>query len=413
MNFVVRVACLAAAAVTVFGQTGPSSPAHELVNKYCVSCHNQKLKTAGLALDRVDADHPFTSQETWEKVIVKLRSRSMPPPKLPRPDNATYDNVAAFLESEIDRATAAHVNPGHPANLHRLNRAEYSNAVRDLMAVDVDAQAMLPPDAQAFGFENNAEALSMQPALLDRYVSAAAAIARRAVGDSSIPAAFLRYGALKGNANDQTYLRQTDRLGEDFPLGSKGGVAARHYFPVDAEYVLKIRLQRPWSSEIRGLNAPTQFEIRLDGKSVWQSTLGGEKSHSKTFIYDGDEALQVRVPVKAGLHQVMSTMLKTEDAEPEGPGPDRLPLFSRASDNPTSSIAIAALLIGGPYGGQVPADSPSRDLIFVCRPASTADELPCATEILSRLARRAYRRSTDDRDVETLLSFYKRARAAG
>ena len=405
--------CFSIAAVTAFAQGPPTSPAREIVNKYCVSCHNQKLKTAGLALDRVDPDHPFNSQEIWEKVIVKLRSRAMPPPKLPRPDNATYDTVAAWLESEIDRAAAAHVNPGRAASLHRLNRAEYANAVRDLMAVDVDPKAMLPPDEQAFGFENNAEALSIQPALLDRYVSAASAIARRAVGDATIPPAFVRYGALKDNANDQTYLRQVDRLGEDFPLGSKGGVSARHYFPVDGEYVLKLRLQRAWDSEIRGLNVPNQFEIRVDGKRVWQSTLGGGKAPSKTFIFDGDEALQTRVPVKAGLHQVMATMLKTDDAEPEGPGPDRLPLFSRASDNSNSPIAIAALWIGGPYAGQVPLDSPSRQLLFVCHPATEADELPCATKILSRLAQRAYRRSVNDDDVQTLIGFYKHARGAG
>jgi hypothetical protein len=411
-RYLIGSALLAISVATVFGQASPN-PARDLVNKYCVSCHNEKLKTGGLALDRIDADNPYNSQETWEKVIVKLRSRAMPPPKLPRPDNATYDKVASYLESEIDRAASAHVNPGHPASLHRLNRAEYANAVRDLVAVDVDPQAMLPPDAQAFGFENNAEALSMQPALLDRYVSAAASIARRAVGDSSIPPAFVRYAALKDSANDQTYLRQVDRLGEDFPLGSKGGVAARHYFPVDGEYVFKLRLQRAWDSVIRGLNVATQFEIRLDDKRVWQFTLGGEKATSKTFQFDGDEVLQVRIPVKAGPHQVMATMLKTDDAEPEGPGPDRLPLFSRASDNPTSPIAIAALLIGGPYNGHVPADSPSRQLLFVCNPASAADETPCATKILSKLARRAYRRSTTDDDVQTLLSFYKRARGSG
>src|SRR5579859_6058074 len=207
--------CLAICAVTAVGQT-PVNPAHELVNKYCVSCHNEKLKTAGLALDQADSGRPFNSEETWEKVIVKLRSRAMPPPKLPRPDNASYDAVATWLESSIDRAAAAHANPGRSASLHRLNRAEYANAVRDLIAVEVDPRATLPPDEQAFGFENNAEALSMQPALLDRYVSAAATIARRAVGDPTLPAGFVRYGALKDNANDQTYLRQTDRLGEDF-----------------------------------------------------------------------------------------------------------------------------------------------------------------------------------------------------
>ena len=256
-------------------------PAGELVNKYCVSCHNQKLKTANLMLDRADAVHVANSAETWEKVIVKLRSRAMPPPGMPRPDNATYDSVAGWLESEIDRAAAAHVNPGRTASLHRLNRAEYANAVRDLIAVEVDAQAMLPPDEQAFGFENNAEALSMPPALLDRYVSAAAAIARRAVGDPNMPPAFVRYGAMKNNANDQTYLRQTERLGEDFPLGTKGGVAARHYFPVDGEYVFRLRLQRAWDSLIRGLNVQNQFEIRVDGVRVAQFTLGGGKAPSQ------------------------------------------------------------------------------------------------------------------------------------
>jgi hypothetical protein len=400
-------------AICLASHAASGSPAGELVTKYCLACHNEKLKTAGLLLDRTDTEHVSNAPETWEKVIAKLRSRVMPPPGMRRPDNAEYERVAAWLESELDRAAGAHVNPGRPPALHRLNRAEYANAVRDLLAVEVDPQQTLPPDEQAFGFENNAEALSMQPALLDRYVSAAANIARRAVGDPTIPAAFVRYGALKDNANDQTYLRQTERLGEGFPLGSKGGVAARHYFPVDAEYIFKIRLQRAWDSTIRGLNVPTQFEVRVDGKRVAQFTLGGEKSPPKTFAYDGDEALQARVPVKAGLHEVMATMLKTDDAEPEGVGPDRLPLFSRASDNANSPIAIAALWIGGPYQAEVPQDSPSRRLLFVCRPATGADQVPCATKIISRLARRAYRRSATDDDVETLLAFYRQGRAAG
>lgn len=409
--YVAAAICVAISAVSACAAT--PNPARDLVTRYCVSCHNEKLKTAGLALDRADADAPVNSQEVWEKVIVKLRSRAMPPPKLPRPDNATYDKVAGWLESEIDHATAGHINPGRAASLHRLNRAEYANAVRDLLAVQVDPQAMLPPDEQAFGFENNAEALSMQPALLDRYVTAATTVARQTVGDPTMPPKFVRYGALKDNANDLTYLRQTDRLSEDFPLGSKGGVAARHYFPVDGEYVFKLRLQRAWDSEIRGLNVPTQFELRIDGRRVWQYTLGGGKAPTKTFIFDADDVLQTRVPMKAGLHQVTATMLKTDDAEPEGPGPDRLPLFSRASDNASSPIAIAALWIGGPYDGKTPADSPSRQLVYVCHPASSADELPCATKIVSRLARRAYRRAATKEDIDTLLAFYKRGRTAG
>jgi mono/diheme cytochrome c family protein len=408
--------------------SGPSAsaasatPARELVTKYCVSCHNQKLKTGNVMLDEADAEHVFNSAETWEKVIVKLRSRSMPPPGVRRPDNATYDVVAGWLESELDRAAATHVNPGRSAGLHRLNRTEYSNAVRDLIAVDVDAQAMLPPDEQAYGFDTNAEALSMQPALLDRYVSAAAKIARLAIGDPAIPAGFERYGAVKGNASEQTYLWQTERLDEDFPLGSRGGIVARHFFPVDGEYAFKVRLQRTYQGVIRGLNVANQIEIRVDGRRVGQFTIGGgsapaaaptqsTESPKKNLLQDGDEALQVRVAVKAGVRQVIATIVKSDDAEPEGVGPDRIPLWSRESDVPTAAASISSLLVGGPYDARVPQDSPSRRLIFVCLPAGSEDETLCATKILSNLARRAYRRAATNDDVQTLLSFYKRARA--
>jgi mono/diheme cytochrome c family protein len=405
---------LAFSATRAFGAQAPStSPARQLVDKYCITCHSQRLKTAGLVLEGVDIDHPARAAQTWEKVIVKLRSRSMPPTNVSRPDNAAYDAAAGWLESEIDREAAAHVNPGRSAPLHRLNRSEYSNAIRDLIGVEVDAQGLLPPDEQAFGFENNAEALTIQPALLDRYVNAATTIARQAIGDPTIVPTFVRYGALKNNANDLTYLRQTDRLGEDFPLGSKGGVAARHYFSLDGEYVFRLRLQRAWESSIRGLNVRNRFEIRVDGNRVAQFTLGGEKPPSPTFQYDGDEVLQARVAVKAGLHQVVATMIKSDNVAPEGPGPDRLSLFSRNSDNANSPIAIASLHIGGPYNGKVAQDSPSRKLLFVCTPANAADELSCANKILSRLARRAYRRAASNEDVQTLVAFYKRRRANG
>jgi hypothetical protein len=406
-------AALAFYAFTASGYQQPAATPTEVVNKYCVGCHNQRLKTANLILDTVDARNPANSAETWEKVIVKLRSRAMPPPGLPRPDNATYDAVATSLETEIDKSAAAHVNPGRSATLHRLNRAEYANAVRDLVAVEVDAQQMLPPDEQAYGFENNAEALSMHPALLDRYVSAAAFISRRAIGDPNMPPAFVRYGAMKNNANDLTYLKQTERMGEDFPLGTKGGISTKHYFPVDAEYVFRLRLQRTWSNEIRGIATPTQFEIRVDGARVGELTLGGSRNASRTYVYDADEALQLRVPVKAGLHQVLVTMPKFENTVPEGGGADRLSHYSRASDVASAPIAISALLIGGPYNGKVAVDSPSRQLLYTCTPASASEETACATKILSKLARRAYRRAATDEDTKTLVAFYTRTRATG
>jgi hypothetical protein len=400
-----------------------AGPVREFVNTYCITCHNDRLKTGNLSLDKADAEQVFNSAETWEKVIVKLRSRSMPPVGNRRPDNSTYDAVATWLETELDRAAEAHVNPGRPANLHRLNRVEYANAVRDLTGIEIDPASMLPPDQQAHGFDTNADALLMPPALLDRYLNAAAKIARLAIGDPTIPPAFERYTSVKGNSNEQTWLWQTERLSEDFPLGSRGGIAVRHYFPVDGEYILKPRLQRSYQDVIRGLNEPNDIEIRVDGVRVGHFKIGGGSDLAAQSLLDyrdvragallnGDDSLQIRIPVKAGLRTVEATILKTNDVLPEGLGPPRIPIWSRDGDVNTAPAAISSLLIGGPYNAQVPEDSPSRRSIFVCQPTSKADETACATKILSRLARRAYRRTTTVDDVQTLLGLYKTARAS-
>jgi mono/diheme cytochrome c family protein len=415
------LACLAFVLMTAWNLAA-QTPAREFVTTYCITCHNDRLKTANLALDTADAERVSNSAVTWEKVVVKLRSRSMPPAGSRRPDNATYDAVATWLETELDLAAAAHLNPGRPANLHRLNRTEYANAVRDLTGIEIDPASMLPPDQQAHGFDTNADALLMAPALLDRYLTAAARIARLAIGDPTIPPAFERYTAVKGNSNEQTYLWQTDRLSEDFPLGSRGGIAARHYFPVDGEYIFKIRLQRTFQDVIRGLNDRSEIEIRVDGVRVGHFTLGGGADLSAQAAADyrdvragaltnADDALQVRVPMKAGLRIVAAAILKSNDILPEGLGPARIPIWSREGDVPTVAASVSSLLIGGPYNGKVPQDSPSRSRIFVCQPASKVDESACATKILSRLARRAYRRPSTDDDVQVLLGFYKKARA--
>jgi cytochrome c5 len=423
-----------------------ATPARDLVTKYCLTCHNDRLKTASLSLDQADAAHVSNSAEAWEKVVVKLRSRAMPPVGSRRPDNATYDAVAAWLETELDRAAVSHPNPGRPADLHRLNRTEYANAVRDLLGVEIDATAMLPPDAQAYGFDTNADALSVEPALLDRYLTAAARIARLAVGDPTLRPTFERYTAVKGNSNEQTWLWQTERLGENFPLGSRGGIAARHYFPLDGDYVFKVRLARTYADVVRGLNVPNELEIRVDGTRVGRFTLGGsdlaaepdvaaDRPNAKP-LSDADDGLQVRVPLKAGVRQVVATIVKSDGVKPEGLGPDRIPIWSRESDVPTLPLFISSLLIGGPYNGRVPQDSPSRRRIFVCRPASRnetaasasaeaaagtrrrspnidASDEECATKILATLARRAYHRPATNDDVQTLLGFYRSARADG
>ena len=364
-----------------------------------MTCHNEKLKTANLLLDKADAAQVFNSAETWEKVIVQLRARSMPPPGSRRPDSATYDATAAWLEGELDRAAAAHPNPGRPADLHRLNRTEYSNAIRDLLAVEINGTAMLPPDEQAHGFDNNADALTVVPALLDRYLASAAKISRLAVGDPTIRPAFERYTAIANNSNERTWLWQTERLGEEFPLGSRGGIAARHYFPLDGEYIFKVRLDRTYTGLIRGLHVPNEIEIRVDGQRIGQFTLGGQPelrasasldANASNPLFTADEVLEVRVPVNAGLREVTVTAVRTDAVKPEGLGPARIPIWGHDYDGDIRAPMVVSLLfIGGPYNGRVPQDSPSRRRIFVCHSEATPGRRPPAPRRFCRRSRDA------------------------
>ena len=405
------------------GPAPATTPARALVTSYCVTCHNERTKTANLLLDKADAEQISASAETWEKVVVQLRSRAMPPVGMRRPDNATYETVAGWLETELDKAASARPNPGRPAGLHRLNRP----SMRTRFATCSESRSMPPRCCHrrgAAGFDTNADALAMEPALLDRYLTAAAKIARLAVGDPTLRPAFERYTAVKGNSNEQTWLWQTDRLGEAFSLGTRGGIAARHYFPLDGEYVFRVRLLRTYAGVIRGLNEPVQIEVRVDGARVGQFTIGG----AQTTVADpsastpataadpapeADDVLQVRVPLKAGLRQVVASILKSEGVKAEGLGPARVPIWNREGDVPTAELSISSLLIGGPYNGRVPQDSPSRRRIYACQPSSQAEESACATNILSTLARRAYRRAATTGDVQTLRDFYQKARAEG
>src|SRR4029077_6449263 len=286
---------------------------------------------------------------------------------------------------------------------------------------------MLPPDEAAYGFDNNGDALSMQPALLDRYLSAAAKIARLAVGDPTMPAWFERYTALAGNSNETTWLSQNDRLGEDFPLGSRGGIAARHYFPVDGEYIFKIRLDRTDTGVIRGLQARNDIEIRVDGARVGQLTIGGtpeftgrkptanpDYPETTSPQMNADDRLEVRTPVKAGMRQVIATLLKSDNAAIEGVGLNSTPIWSREHTNKSNNLLmISALLVGGPYAGRVSPTSPGRRRLYVCQPTDKTVETACATKILSTLARRAYRRPPTSEEVRTLVAFYQTARARG
>ena len=403
-----------------------------VLEKYCITCHNQTLKTAGLALDTLDATRPDASVETWERVIGKLRARSMPPPGRPRPDAVTYRAVATALESEIDRAWAARPNPGRIGAVHRLNRTEYTTAVRDLFALDFDARPLLPGDETADGsFDNLADALSISTAHLERYMSVARQVSRLAM---SLPPASPRLETFE----IPIHVIQEDRQSEQLPFGSRGGIAIPYTFSVDGEYLIKVRLQRQYQDYLKGMGWPQQLDIRLDGKLVKRFTVGGDAigrpaalsyagdgepgfagdpEWEKYMQVTGDAGLEVRVPVEAGPH-VVGVAFVRELWEPEGlPHP---PQRGRtiANDNAYMGYAnVGSVQIGGPYEKvRLKPDTtptPSRDAILICHPQSRAEETGCATKILARIARRAYRRPTTSAELKTLLEFFNRGRRSG
>ena len=384
-----------------------------VLDQYCVTCHNQTARTAELLLDQADVENIGDGPEVWEKVLKKMRAGAMPPAGMPRPDQATYDSFATYLETALDSASAAHPNPGRPV-LHRLNRVEYANAVRDLLAVEIDGTTLLPADDSRHGFDNIGDVLTVSPALLERYLSAARKISRLALGDPDISPVFEGYNVPK-------YFVQDDRMSEALPFGSRGGIAVRHNFPADGEYLLKVRLARNSRDYITGLlDQPHQLDVRLDGARLELFTIGGE-THGKSAplfsnnamgeraqdIYErtADDILEVRFPATAGPQQIEVAFLK-ETSMPEGPL--RTPMSKYDLHNyKGGEPGVASVSITGPYDASGIGQTPSRDKIFVCRPSSAQDEESCATKILSTLARRAYRRPLTEDDIQTLLAFYK------
>jgi hypothetical protein len=419
----------------------PGSPAAEyraVLNRYCFTCHNEKVKTAGLGLDKMDLANVPAGAEIWERVIRKLRTNAMPPAGAPRPDKATNDSLASYLETSIDRAAANKPNPGTPT-LHRLNRAEYANAVRDLLATEVDAETLLPRDDAGYGFDNNGDVLSVSPALMERYLSAARKVSRLAVGNAAADPTVESFVVPDA-------LAQSDRMSEDLPLGSRGGTGIRHIFPADGEYLIQVRLKRGGGAfgegAVRGVALKRNLAVMLDGDEPKLFTFGGE--HFGRLAGDGggncvtgalvscrgdmvqeeyerntaDAGLKVRIPVKAGPHTVKVAFFVENTAEPEGP-------YRRGSVNPhrggkNAEPWVERVDIGGPYDVKGVGDTASRRKIFVCNPAggdtdaavrlvslNSADEEGCAKKILSNLARRAYRRPVTQEDLEPLLNVYR------
>jgi mono/diheme cytochrome c family protein len=405
--------CLAATPST---PPGDVADAGDIINSYCVGCHNGRLKTAGLELDRLDLQHIADHAEQWEKVVTKLRTGEMPPPGRPRPDAAAYREAAAALEKELDAAASAKPHPGR-VPVHRLNRNEYTNAIRDLLGLEIDGRALLSSDeADQEGFDNVASVLSVSPALLENYLSAARTISRLAVGDPAPHAVIDTFKISKA-------LVQDERLNDDLPFGSQGGALVRYHFPVDAEYTIKVLLRRQEYDYIVGMGEKHQLDFRLDGVRVKRFNVGGEAKgmtnpenfagntqgdpEFEEYMHTADAHLEVRVPVKAGPHEVSVSFVR-RFWEPEGVLQPPQTGFGRTTNeyyhgNP----AVEFVSIGGPYGVPATGDSPSRRKVFICQ----EKEIGCARKILSTLAARAYRRPLNESDIQTLLTFYKEGRA--
>jgi mono/diheme cytochrome c family protein len=392
------------------GQGSAQGSAHStLINQYCVTCHNQKAKTGGLALDTISMANIPASAEIWEKVIRKVRGGQMPPSGMPRPTPAALDGLVTHLESSIDKAALAAPTLRHPA-IHRLNRSEYGNAVRDLFALDVDVSALLPPDEEAYGFDNNATVLNISTSLMERYLSAAWKISSLAVASPRITPSLETF-RVRGD------LSQHDHV-PGLPMGTRGGIAIRHYFPVDGEYVISPRLYRETVNIVRGLELEHDLEVTLDGHRVVLARFGGAKDEQANYLQPtlaGDEMekrFQKRLKITAGPHTVGVSFLKKSSATTV----ELLQPFERERLDPITPVGIPELdkvTIEGPFNATRSERAPSRLKVFTCKPASEREEAACARTILSSLARRAYRGPVSDADMTRLLDFYTKERATG
>jgi mono/diheme cytochrome c family protein len=386
-----------------------SATSHQATLKqYCVACHNARARTGGLAIDELDVTNVNRDKEAWEKVVRKLRVSAMPPSGARRPDVATSNALITWLEGELDRTGTNH--PGRPT-LRRLNRAEYANTIRDLLALDVDVRSLLPPDGAAFGFDNVADAQGSSPALLQAYLAAARKISAVAVGDSRI------------GVGSDTYTARQD-LSQDvhldgLPLGTVGGLRATHTFPLDGEYEFQVRLYRTNLSAMRGLEDPQEVELTVDGERILAASVGGEQDlialqTNPTDTSDQIEAMRLRVRrfVKAGQRDVAAAFLETTSPAFET---HRLQRFIRDFANPFDAEGaphVLSIAIRGPFNAQGAATPPSPK-VFVCTPSASGDEAACARRILSTLAGRAYRRAPSTTEINDLMSAYQQGRADG
>ena len=390
---------------TARAQAPAGEPSRALLDRYCVTCHNDRLQTAGLALDTVDIERVAEHAPVLEKVVRKLRSGQMPPEGRPRPDDAAVDTFLTALEAALDLESRAAPNPGRVAS-RRLNRVEYVNAIKDLLDLEVDGAELLPSDMAGFGFDNNADVLAMTPSLMTRYIAAATKVSRAAIGSPDNRPMMQVY--------DVGFEERDVRANEDMPFSTLGGLSERHMFPLDGDYLFAVRLKRNATVEtIEGIEEDEhEIELRVDHKLITRWEIGGafpgpdpgvliavpeddvDGQRLHEYRMTADDALEIEVPIEAG--QRLVSVAFTDSA----PSPHGL----------RGQPGIDKLFISGPFNGTVPDDTPSRQKIFTCHPtadAATGVKESCAREIITTLARRAYRRPVTDADVDPLVAVYR------
>jgi len=393
----------ACAATSQQPTSGPAStsdaPPRALIDKYCIGCHNERLKVGGLALNNIASQSIGQNTAVWEKVVRKLRARYMPPVGLPRPDESTYNSAVSSLESSLDRIAAAKPDPGRTDTFRRLNRTEYHNAIRDLLALDIDVSSLLPSDDSSHGFDNVTVG-ELSPTLLERYLSAAQKISRLAIG-----------GAVRAPGGDTIELPADltqEQHFDELPFGTRGGTAVHYTFPLDAEYEIQLRLTRDRNEHVEGLREAHQIELTIDGERIQVFTAKPPPASSDQSIVDKD--FHIRVPVKAGSHELAATFIKKPSVLLET---DRQPYLAHfnADRHPRIQPALYSISVTGPFNASGPGDTTSRQRIFVCHPQKESEQEACAKRILSTLARRAWRGPVKDSELQVPLRFYREARA--
>jgi len=373
---------------------------------YCVGCHSGPTPFAGLNLEPLNFANLEDNGAIWEKLLRKLRGRQMPPAGMPRPDEATFDAIVNYIETGRDRLAEVKPNPGR-TTLHRMNRTEYANAIRDLLALEIDVAELLPADDIGYGFDNIGDVLSVSPVLMERYLATAGKISRQAVGEPNMPVSYQTYSVARG-------LKQFDRISESAPLGSRGGAVIRHRFPLDGEYEISVSLQRGRNEEVLGMGRERKLDLRLDDQRLQQFTIARNARETDPLRAVGlgaanapDAHLKIRLPVKAGTHEIAATFLKDMMVQ-EG-------IIDRVREDQVRTYfeGVGGITVAGPFNVQGPGVTPSREKIFVCRPAAAAEEQACAEKILSNLAQRAYRRPVAADDMSQLLALYRQGAQSG